>query len=208
MEIAVISETETENEMEETHIYTVTSERNPSKGVSFTEATEHFPARTGGMNKVLALDLGTITGWAACIDGRVQSGTWTFRPSRYEGGGMRYVRFRHQVAEAHALLGPFDAIYFEEVRRHAGTDAAHVYGGLLATLTAWCEESHVPYQGVPVATIKRHGTGKGNADKTAMIAAAVNRGWNPTDDNEADALWILDWARNQYGQDNPIVSGR
>jgi len=112
---------------------------------------------------------------------------------------MRYVRFRHQVAEAYALLGPFDAVYFEEVRRHAGTDAAHVYGGLLATLTAWCEEAHVPYQGVPVATIKRHGTGKGNADKATMIAAAVNRGWNPADDNEADALWILDWALNQGG---------
>lgn len=151
------------------------------------------------MNKVLALDLGTTTGWAACIDGRVQSGTWMFRPSRYEGGGMRYVRFRHQVAEANTLLGPFDAVYFEEVRRHAGTDAAHVYGGLLATLTAWCEEFHIPYQGVPVATIKRHATNKGNADKTAMIAAAVNRGWTPADDNEADALWILDWARKQHG---------
>ncbi|HNT86491.1 MAG TPA: hypothetical protein PKL84_01380 [Candidatus Hydrogenedentes bacterium] len=166
---------------------------------------DFFPRDT---RKILALDLGTVTGWAACIDGRVQSGTWTFRPSRYEGGGMRYVRFRHQVAEAHALLGPFDAVYFEEVRRHAGTDAAHVYGGLLATLTAWCEELRVPYQGVPVATIKRHATGKGNADKSAMIAAAVNRGWNPMDDNEADALWILDWARNQYGHNNPIVSGR
>ena len=110
---------------------------------------------------------------------------------------MRYVRFRRQAEEAHSLLGPFDAVYFEEVRRHTGTDAAHVYGGLLATLTAWCEETHIPYQGVPVGAIKRHATGKGNADKATMIAAAVNRGWNPADDNEADALWILDWARKQ-----------
>ena len=36
------------------------------------------------------------------------------------------------------------AIYFEEVRRHAGTDAAHIYGGLLATLTAWCEQHASP----------------------------------------------------------------
>jgi hypothetical protein len=28
-------------------------------------------------------------------------------------------------------------------------------------------KAHVPYQGVPVATIKRHATGKGNADKAA-----------------------------------------
>ncbi len=82
----------------------------------------------------------------------------------------------------------------EEVRRHAATDAAHVYGGLMATLTAWAEEQGVPYQGVPVGTIKRHITGKGNADKRAVIAAVRARGYHPTDDNEADAIALLLWA--------------
>jgi hypothetical protein len=67
-----------------------------------------------------------------------------------------------------AVIG---AVYFEEVRRHLGVDAAHVYGGLLATLTAWCERHQIPYQGVPVGTIKRHATGKGNAGKAEVIAA-------------------------------------
>jgi len=111
---------------------------------------------------------------------------------------MRYVRFRNQLAEAASLMGPFQAVFFEEVRRHAGTDAAHVYGGLLATLTAWCEEADIPYMGVPVGAIKKHACGKGNADKLAMIAAAQTRGWNPADDNEADALWILDLALSQH----------
>ena len=52
-----------------------------------------------------------------------------------------------------------------------GVDAAHVYGGLMATLTAWCEHHNVPYEGVQVGTIKKHATGKGNADKPAMLAA-------------------------------------
>ena len=39
--------------------------------------------------------------------------------------------------------------------RHAGTDASHVYGGFLATLTSWCEEPEVPSEGVPVGTITR-----------------------------------------------------
>jgi hypothetical protein len=44
---------------------------------------------------ILALDLGTTTGWALpSVDGLVTSGTVSFRPSRYDGGGMRYVRFR------------------------------------------------------------------------------------------------------------------
>ena len=50
------------------------------------------------------------------------------------------------------------------------------------------------YQGVPVGTIKRHATGKGNAPKAAMIAAAHGRGFSPADDNEADAIAILFWA--------------
>ena len=79
------------------------------------------------------------------------------------------------------------------------TDAAHVHGGLLATLTAWCEQRGVAYQGVPVGTVKRHITGKGNADKAAVIAAVRARGYNPADDNEADAIAILLWAIETQG---------
>ena len=44
---------------------------------------------------VLALDLGTTTGWALRgQDGGITSGTMAFKPSRFEGGGMRYLRFR------------------------------------------------------------------------------------------------------------------
>ena len=45
-----------------------------------------------------------------------------------------------------------------------------------------------------MGTIKKHATGKGNAGKAAMIAAARARGFAPQDDNEADALALLAWA--------------
>ena len=152
------------------------------------------------MITILALDLGTTTGWAMRLaDGVVVSGTMEFRSGRYEGGGMRFLRFRSWLD--HLLDGAktIDLIYFEEVRRHAGTDAAHIYGGFLAHLSAWCELKHIPYQGVPVGTIKRHATGKGNAAKDAVIAAMQARGFNPKDDNEADALAILTWAIDTQG---------
>lgn len=149
---------------------------------------------------LMALDLGTTTGFALkTSDGAIASGTVSFRPSRYDGGGMRYLRFRgwlDSIAEDSGLPG---AIYFEEVRRHLSTDSAHVYGGLLAILTSWCEQHGIAYQGVPVGTIKRHITGKGNSDKAAVIAAVRARGFNPTDDNEADALAILLWATETQG---------
>ena len=81
-----------------------------------------------------------------------------------------------------------------------GVDAAHVYGGLLATLTAWCEHHQIPYQGVPVGTIKKFATGRGNAGKDEMIAAMRALGHAVTDDNEADALAILHWAIDTQGE--------
>lgn len=145
-----------------------------------------------GARPILALDLGTATGWAVRgADGGVTHGTASFRPGRYEGGGMRYLRFTRWLDEMSVLVGRPATIFFEEVRRHAGTDAAHIYGGLMATLTAWCELRGVPYHGVPVGTIKRHATGKGNAPKEAMIEAIKRRGFTPEDDNAADALALL-----------------
>ena len=155
---------------------------------------------TETLRSILALDLGTTTGWAIRdFDGLITSGTVSFKPSRYDGGGMRYLRFTNWLTEIDPLSGPIEAIYFEEVRRHAGTDAAHVYGGLLAVLTSWGELRGVPYQGVPVGTIKKHASGKGNAPKQAMIDAARKRGFNPADDNEADAIAILLWAIETNG---------
>ena len=48
---------------------------------------------------ILALDLGTTTGWASLINGIVHSGTATFRTGRYDGGGMRYLRFQHWLEQ-------------------------------------------------------------------------------------------------------------
>jgi Holliday junction resolvasome RuvABC endonuclease subunit len=50
-----------------------------------------------------------------------------------------------------------------------------------------------------VGTIKRHVTGKGNAGKSEMVSAVRARGYPVADDNEADALAVLDWALAQSG---------
>lgn len=151
---------------------------------------------------MMALDLGTTTGWACRSRGITTSGTATFRSGRFEGGGMRYLRFQRWLDEMSYLTRPLETIHFEEIRSHAATDAAHVYGGLMATLTAWCELRGIPYEGVPVGTIKKFVTGKGNANKAAMVAAIQARGFSPADDNEADAIAILLWAIETRGGDN------
>ncbi|CBA17099.1 hypothetical phage-related protein [Xanthomonas albilineans GPE PC73] len=52
---------------------------------------EHLTMNT----TILALDLGTRTGWALQhSDGTITSGTEPFTPQRFEGGGMRFLRFK------------------------------------------------------------------------------------------------------------------
>lgn len=147
------------------------------------------------MTRLLALDLGTATGWAlADTDhphGASQTptfGTFDLRAGRFSGGGMRFVRFENELNNFKGLV---DQVAFEEVRRHRGTDAAHVYGGLLAILTKWCEQNNIPYEGVTVQAIKKFATGKGNGDKVAVIKAVEGWGFHPRNDNEADAIALL-----------------
>lgn len=162
----------------------------------------HLVGRPGDRDRsaILAIDFGTTTGFAIQLaGGRIESGTVSFRPSRYDGGGMRYPRFRGWLDCIAPNATGIGVVHYEEVRRHLSTDSAHVHGGLLATLTAWCEQHSIPYQGGPVSTIKRFITGKGNADKQSVINAVRSRGFNPVDDNEADAIAILLWAMETDG---------
>lgn len=151
------------------------------------------------MTTILALDLGTQTGWSLLHKGIITSGTLTFKNDRYQGGGMRYLRFCRWLDDVKGLSGgTLGEVYFEEVRRHLGVDAAHVYGGFLATLTSWCEKESIPYQGVSVGSIKRHATGKGNASKQEVIDSLKAKGYRLlADNNEADALALLEWVRSQ-----------
>lgn len=141
--------------------------------------------------RILAIDPGSRCGWALSDGGKViGSGTWDLAPQRlrrFEGGGMRYVRLRQFLNE----ISIVDRVVVEEVRRHMGVDAAHIYGGVLATVTAWCEEQGVAYSALPVKTAKKRFTGNGNASKDDMIAEAKRRGYDVADDNQADALAML-----------------
>lgn len=147
---------------------------------------------------VLSLDLGTQTGWAIHLnDNHITSGSENFKPTRFQGAGMRYLRFGHWLEQLQIFTGGIDAVYFEEVRRHLGVDASHCYGAFFGMLSSFCEDKKIPYLGVPVQTIKKHATGKGNASKQMVIDAVTAKGFDPVDDNQADALALLDYVLTQ-----------
>ena len=154
------------------------------------------------MSRILAIDPGTKCGWCVRVETpsgalSYDSGVWDLGARRHEGGGMRFLRLRRLLGEA--LATKPDLVVYEEVRRHLGTDAAHVYGGIVAVISSECESREIPYTAIPVATVKKLATGKGNADKEKMVAAAQARwpGWEFEDDNEADARWIAECAAGE-----------
>jgi hypothetical protein len=149
---------------------------------------------------ILALDLGTTTGWALrTAGGQILSGTPGLPPAASRAAACATCGSPTWLVEL-AMSGTASA--GSGVR---GGQAAcrHRRRPCLRRLPRHAHrlgEEHVgAYQGVPVGTIKRHVTGRGNADKAAMIAAVRARGFKPADDNEADALALLLWAIETAG---------
>lgn len=148
--------------------------------------------------RILALDLGTTLGYCIdTLDNEVEYGNEFFKDfdTRFTSPGMRFFYFRNWLDKMYKNL--FHAIYYEYVMAHTSVYAAHVYGGFLAILQDWCFIKDIPFEGVPVKTIKKHITGNGAANKERVIKAVEKLGYEPQDDNTADAIAIFEYAKNR-----------
>jgi Holliday junction resolvasome RuvABC endonuclease subunit len=135
--------------------------------------------------KILALDIATKTGW--CTD--TTSGTWNFSPKRGESEGMRVVRFKSRVREM-IELEKITLVSYERVAGfHKG--AIIVAAEMVGVLKDLCIEMGVELASYSATEIKKFATGKGNAKKDQMVEAARALGYNPIDDNEADAIHLF-----------------
>ena len=77
--------------------------------------------------------------------------------------------------------------------------AVIVHSELQGQIKVICEDMNIAYRGYSSKEIKLFATGKGNANKSVMIQAAKDKlGYTGNDDNEADALWLLELAKSDY----------
>jgi Holliday junction resolvasome RuvABC endonuclease subunit len=152
--------------------------------------------------KILAIDPATNCGFAHSCG---ICGTWDLSIRRDESAGMRLIRLRSKLNEIRDGAGIETVIF--EAARHAAPKmqgALVIQAMLQGVIVLWCEENKIEYKGLSPSEIKKHATGKGNANKEAMIAAAKAK-WPAKvigDDNTADALWILDMAQKTW--DAPV----
>ena len=157
---------------------------------------------------LVAIDIGTRAGWALCTTaGYKASGVWHFKPRHHENWAKRFSDFRFELGALHAIE-KISLLRYEEVRRHKGTTAGHIYGGFLVTLQDFCNQRDIPFEGVGVGTIKKYATGKGNAGKAAMIEAVEDR-WGVVafTDDEADAVALREYALEHDKRTKEIDNG-
>lgn len=133
---------------------------------------------------LLALDIATNTGWKTAT----ASGTWNLKPARGESEGIRLVRFKAKVKELIAL----ENIKVVAYERPAGMHKASIMvaSEMVGVLKDLCIEQGIELACYSATEIKKFATGKGNAGKPEMIEAAIKLGFNPIDDNEADAIHL------------------
>lgn len=146
---------------------------------------------------ILALDCGTKTGWASEVDGRIESGVQNFSLKRGESKGIRFLRFNTWLNDMLELIKPHIVVY--EMAHFRGGSATEILVGMTTRIEQFCEEKKIEYSSVHSGTLKRFATGKGNASKEDMRRAAVLKYERMVDnDDEADALHALAWAKKEF----------
>ncbi len=174
----------------------------------------HSPELYTGQGRILALDLATKTGWAVWTGHARHSGVRNFKILDGELRGLLFQKFDAWLVD---MLNPEpDLVVYEDPAAVRSKEAAAVLYGFVTRLWQAVDRRRIARRAVHIQTLKKWTTGKGNAKKPDMVAA-VGRRFFPSpqfrdslvgafeqyvapsklDDNEADAIALLEYARQE-----------
>lgn len=160
--------------------------------------TPHQEQQQTPPRRIIALDPANATGWAHS-GGDFGTHMLVVDP-KTDHPGDRLCRIQNLIYRLSEEIGGVDLIAWETAAmgaRNFRTVQSHaeLAGAIKLTARRLGAEvvAYSPTQ------IKAYATGSTRADKAGMIRAAeLQLGKRPRDDNQADALWILEMARNGY----------
>jgi len=156
------------------------------------------------MAGILALDLASRVGYAIEIPGVPPLlGTKhfpRFNTARTGPQGLEFMRWLRGIMIA---WGPERVIYERPLppKFQSSTAVASIAMGFAYVTEIVSAELHIPVASVPVSTVRKFFIGDGSSNKRAkgrVIQECERRGWEPPDDNAADAAAVLAWAVNAY----------
>ena len=138
---------------------------------------------------ILALDPATRTGWAVGGHGSVVSGVVDFKQHR-GNRAMLFEAFDLWLSDMVTERDPAMLVFEMPIQRGPGSRTGF---GLATVIELTAARRGLFVGEINLATLKKHATGNGRADKAAMVEAARARGWTPETDDEADALLLLSY---------------
>lgn len=165
---------------------------------------------------LLALDLGTKTGWALSAKGIVTAGTWILATPKEityakklrldRRCDPRFLRLLHNLKCLTATT-KLDWALFEDVEFCKSRCQAHLWATWRAAVWALAQEG-IKIDCLATGKLKQFATGNGGADKDRMARALTldprytldsggirdNLTGDLLDDNAVDALHLLHWA--------------
>ncbi len=151
------------------------------------------------MKVILALDLASETGYAVQrADGVVLTGIASFLKTLNPGD--RWIRFHDWTAGMLDFEEP-QLIIFEQpfihMKHASGLGISYGFKTVLEMLAA---RRGIKCYGISPSELKKWATGRGNADKSLMLRYARSMGWNLSNNNEVDAMWLLHFAQDKFSK--------
>lgn len=174
------------------------------------------------MSNILALDLGTETGFAYNVGDLFYCGTWvlasakSLREQKKTRGNRRQdirVTELYRMIKCCVTERFFDCIVFEDVQFSSSTAQTQLWSSLRAVVWIAAADLYTPVECVPTGTLKKFATGSGSAKKEQMGVALcrrdsefvtktskVFRGLQELDDNAVDAVWLHKWGQTNLSR--------
>jgi len=139
---------------------------------------------------ILALDIASKTGWAVIDENGkiIRSGTEVFKDKER---GAKLSSFMSWLSLVCSTYSPSCIIAEKPFFRGSGTRLLMPMVGIAELMAS---RSKAAFLEVSNVTIKKHLTGNARAEKEEMIKAIQDKGYSPTDDNEADAIALALYA--------------
>lgn len=171
------------------------------------------------MKVILALDLGSTTGWALeAMDYSMACGSWTLCDDKTMKEARRNRMDRlldpripalwAKISEIHTRYG-INWLVWEDVRFSTYTNQTQLWSSFRTVCWLFAARHGLRTECIDVSTLKKFATGHGNADKALMAWTVADKRFVKSngrivdsltgaklDDNAVDALHLLRWAKS------------